>query len=202
MKEDKKVAQRVRRIALVGTPFETEASKWATLANKFSLLLGQSLGSSGKWDRDELESRSARLACLSKDFDQLLQKRQGEKLLKVACFFEAFSTVVKGLKQPIHITEAANVKIPCCPKEPTRILATHQGMADVAKETDGHFRPLYRQLGSWVQELVAAAESVRATGNAYHAIFGDHNNGFQMGHNVGGQISGISFGERGERGPE
>lgn len=169
-------------MALLGTPFHTDAALWAKTGDRFHRLAGESLGGSLE---DDL-TKSEKLAEISKDFKAALEKSS----LELAVFYEGKASLVSGGAQEV-ITGLAAVKVPGAPS-PARLATTHQGMARAATEEDDHFRRISRVLVEWVEEL--AEEDDEEKGATQIAKFeGDNIGGFQLGFNPGTINGGVNL---------
>jgi hypothetical protein len=176
---EKLLAKSAHKIALLGTPFHTDAALWAKTGDRFYRLTGGD--TNGSLENDLVKSE--KLTEISKGFKASLEKSS----LELAVFFEGKET----------ITGLAAVKIPGAPS-PTRLATTHQGMARAATEKDDHFVRISRVLVEWVEEL--AKEGDAEKGATKTAIFkGDNVGGFQLGFNDGTINGGINLGAGGPK---
>ncbi|KAM5370257.1 hypothetical protein ACJZ2D_008553 [Fusarium nematophilum] len=167
----KELVKHVKRIAFIGTPFHTDNTKWLETGKSFFQL-------AGKAPLDVDVSKSEKLVEICGKFLVLLSSQKG---IEVALFYEGRETELEGTSLILADEEA--VKIPGCP-DPSRLKATHQGMAEVASSKDDHFKRLQKQLSRWVVEA-AEAKPDNAKGTQYNATFNGPNRGVQIGANLG-----------------
>ncbi|EAQ93178.1 predicted protein [Chaetomium globosum CBS 148.51] len=177
---EKLLAKCVHRMALLGTPFHTDAALWAKTGNKFYRLTG---GSPDGSLEDDL-SKSEKLAAISKGFKTSV----GKGTLEVAVFYEGKPSPVSGEV----ITSLATVKVPGAPS-PTRLATSHQAMARAATAEDDHFRRISRVLVEWVEEL-SEEEDVEKEAKKVAKFEGDNIGGFQLGFNDGTINGGVNLG--------
>ncbi|KAH6650629.1 hypothetical protein F5144DRAFT_54528 [Chaetomium tenue] len=183
---EKVLAKCVHRMALLGTPFHTDAALWAKTGDKFYRLTG---GSPGGSLEDDL-SKSEKLAAVSKGFKAFVEKGT----LEVAVFYEGKPSTVSGGVQEA-ITSLATVKVPGAPS-PTRLATTHQAMARAATAEDDHFRRISRVLVEWVEEL-SEEDDVEKEAKKVAKFEGDNLGGFQLGFNDGTINGGVNLGGAG-----
>ncbi len=178
-------------MALLGTPFHTEAALWGQTGDLLYRLTGDSPGGSLQDDA----AKSEKLAWISGQFKGLVEKTP----LEVAVFYEAEeSTTPAG--ESVLIAGLSSVKIPGAPN-PTRLGATHQGMAEAASEDDDHFERISRVLVDWAEEVAAEEDDGGRGGNHKTATFKGDNYGMMLGFNEG-EIHGIHLGGAGAKKPE
>ncbi|KAH7139590.1 hypothetical protein B0J13DRAFT_608863, partial [Dactylonectria estremocensis] len=167
----KEFVKHVKRIAFIGTPFHTDNAKWTETGKNFFQLVGNT-------PLDEDLSKSEKLTEICEKFLEFLSSKKG---IEVAIFYEGHETELEGTTVILADDEA--VKIPGCP-DPSRLKATHLGMAEVASSKDDHFKRLQKQLSRWVDEA-AEAKPDNAKGTQYTSTFNGPNRGVQIGANLG-----------------
>ncbi len=171
-------------MALLGTPFHTEAALWGQTGDLLYRLTGDNPGGSLQDDA----AKSEKLAWVSGQFKGLIEKTP----LEVAVFYEAEETTLPE-GEGVLIAGLPSVKIPGAPS-PTRLGTTHQGLAEAASDDDDHFERISRVLVDWAEELVAAEEDDGGRGgNHKTATFKGDNYGMMLGFNEG-EINGIHLG--------
>lgn len=187
---DKELANCIRRIAFLGTPFRgNDKTLWAKTATNFLKLI-KALDT--KLPKDLVE-KSENLAVLGKEFPVLLNSRAQtpENRIEVACFYEGFPTELGG--ENIKIVEESSTRIPGCPN-PYRLDASHQRMCEFESKDDINYKRVSRQLARWARELANRNAVNSQMTYVSHATFsGANNSGFQLGQNAG-NLSGFSFG--------
>lgn len=174
-RDEQEFVKNVERIAFLGTPFHTDKAKWAETGKNFFTLAGCDT----PLDDDASKSEGLAQTC-----DEFLKFLQSKKDIEVAVFFEGIGTELGGTAVILADKEA--VKIPGS-RDPSRLRTTHQGMAEVSSEKDGHFeRGLWQPLSRWVKQAVAAKVTANnAKGDKYNISFGGDNRGVQIGANTG-----------------
>jgi hypothetical protein len=171
-------------MALLGTPFHTDKALWSQTGDILYRLTGSPATGSLKDD----PAKSEKLAAISAQFKALV----GKGTLEVAVFYEGQkSTTPDGEK--VLVADLSSVEIPGV-ANPTRLAATHQGMAEAASSEDDHFGRISRVLEGWAEELAEEEDDSKGRGNSYVAKFeGDNIGGFNLGFNEG-NINGVQFG--------
>jgi len=184
---DKELGKLVQRFALIGTPSHADKGLWAETGEKFFQLCGESSRAAAV--RDDLK-KSEKLAEIGENFQAFVQSRTAPGAFEVACFYEGMAT--KMGKTRVVIVDESAVKIPGC-RNPSRLEANHQGMAEAASKNDAHFKRLSRVLVRWAEELGNVEGDDELVRNQFNATFHGENRGFQLGQNTG-TINDVRFG--------
>ncbi len=166
-------------MALLGTPFHTDKALWGQTGDALHRLTGGTPGA-GSPKGDPVASE--KLASISEQFKELI----GQKgpLEEVAVFYEGQESTTPGGEE-VLVAGLSSVKIPGMPN-PTRLAATHQGMAEAASADDDHFVRISRVLEGWAEDLADEDDEGKGRGNNYVARFsGDNIGGFMLGINAG-----------------
>ncbi len=100
---------------------------------------------------EELEPRSQRLTNISDNFNKLVKRRDiSKKPLKVACFFERYSTVVRQ-KDIGVIVEKSSASFKG--EDPIPVDNDHRGMCRFRDREEKGFKDAAGILRHWIKEL-------------------------------------------------